>query len=118
MALAGHPPPAVAVPGRPTKLATIDPGPPLGTGLTVRYTAKALPLAPGTVAAFYTDGLVERRGEPLDAGFERLCAAVSTDRPDQVAREVMHRLIANTATEDDIALLIVRRTDDVPSQSK
>jgi serine phosphatase RsbU (regulator of sigma subunit) len=113
VALAGHPPPAVAAPGRPTELAVIQPGPPLGTGLKVRRrSAKNLPLAPGTVLAFYTDGLVERRAETIDAGFERLRAAMSPSRPDQVAREVMHRLVADAAPEDDIVLLIVRRTDD------
>jgi hypothetical protein len=111
VALAGHPPPAIAVPGRPTELARVAPGPPLGTGLRVQHSATALPLVAGTVAAFYTDGLIERRGEALDVGFERLCAAVSPDRPDQVAREVMHRLVANVAPEDDIALLVVRRTE-------
>jgi serine phosphatase RsbU (regulator of sigma subunit) len=61
------------------------------------------------VVAFYTDGLIERRGENLDAGFQRLRDAVSPGDPDTVARDVMRSLVADTTPEDDIALVVIRR---------
>ena len=39
-------------------------------------------LPPGAVVCFYTDGLVERRRESLDARLELLCQAVAA-RPAQ-----------------------------------
>jgi hypothetical protein len=57
----------------------------------------------------YTDGLVERRGEDLDLGFERLRAAVHADHPEAVCRQVTRRLVAPTGPDDDVALVAVRR---------
>ena len=57
---------------------------------------------------FYTDGLVERRGEPLEIGLERLRAAASSASPRQVAHTIMHDLVGNTDPEDDVALLVMR----------
>ena len=108
-AVAGHPPPAVAVPGRPTALAEIDFEPPLGVVSDFVRSATTVALTSGTVIAFYTDGLVERRGEHLDVGLERLCAAVSSDAAATVAREVMQRLVGTTIPQDDIALVILQR---------
>ena len=61
--------------------------------------------------AFYTDGLIERRGESLDVGFERLREAVSPGAPDRVAHEIMRRLIGSSVPGDDIALVVARRAD-------
>jgi len=109
LAVAGHPPPAVAVPGRPTALAEIEVGPPLGVVSDFERSATTVALTRGTVIAFYTDGLVERRGEHLDVGLERLCAAVSSDSAATVAREVMRRLVGSRIPQDDIALVILQR---------
>jgi sigma-B regulation protein RsbU (phosphoserine phosphatase) len=109
LAVAGHPPPAVAVPGRPTVLAEIELGPPLGVVSDFQRGATTVPLTPGTVIAFYTDGLIERRGEHLDVGLERLRAAVSSDSAANVAREIMQRLVGNSIPQDDIALVILQR---------
>jgi serine phosphatase RsbU (regulator of sigma subunit) len=62
------------------------------------------------VVAFYTDGLIERRGESLDAGLERLRDAISPGPAERVAAEIMRTLVADTVTEDDIALVVMRRT--------
>jgi phosphoserine phosphatase RsbU/P len=59
----------------------------------------------------YTDGLVERRGESLDVGLERLRATVTTAAADTVAREVMHQLVANSLPIDDIALVVIRKQE-------
>jgi sigma-B regulation protein RsbU (phosphoserine phosphatase) len=109
VALAGHLPPVVVAPGGPGALAAVGPGPPLGLGWG-RQSSATLAVAPGTVVAFYTDGLVERRGEPIDVGLERLCAAISPADPNDVTADLMHQLVGTTITHDDIALVVIRRT--------
>jgi sigma-B regulation protein RsbU (phosphoserine phosphatase) len=112
LAVAGHPPPAIAVPGRPASLVEVEVSPPIGTSLACPSRASTtIPLAPGSVVAFYTDGLVERRGEAIDVGLERLRKAISQGPPDRVAREIMRDLIGTTVPRDDIALVVMRRAD-------
>jgi anti-sigma regulatory factor (Ser/Thr protein kinase) len=62
------------------------------------------------VLLLYTDGLVERRGEPIDDGLARLRAAVGRaggEEDSSFADRVYHALIAEASLEDDIALLAV-----------
>jgi hypothetical protein len=116
VALAGHPPPVVAAPGEPAEFAVVTAAPPVGMGWTRAPVPEVIPVAPGAVVAFYTDGLVERRGEPIDVGLERLRAAASPAHPSQVTAGLMHQLVGSTVTDDDIALVVARRTsptDDV-----
>ena len=117
LAVAGHPPPVVAVPGLPASFAEIAPSPPIGTHFTHQRSSTTITLAPGAVVAFYTDGLIERRGESLDVGLERLREAISPGAPDRVAHEIMRHLIAAAVPADDIALVVVRRTR-APSESR
>jgi phosphoserine phosphatase RsbU/P len=115
VASAGHPPPVIAAPGMRPLLAGVDPDPPLGSGSGHRQSSATIPLAPGAVVAFYTDGLVERRGEPIDVGLDRLCAAISLAHPNDVTRDVMHQLIGSTTPDDDIALVVLRKTQPTPT---
>jgi len=112
IALAGHPPPAVAVPGQATTFPNIEPSVPIGvpTGRARRSTT--IPLATGSVMAFYTDGLIERPGESLDVGLERLRAAMTPGPPERVAAGIMRQLVGTTIPRDDIALVVLHR---VPS---
>ena len=57
----------------------------------------------------YTDGLVERRGEPIGVGLERVRAAVSAKDPSALCDDVMASVVGSYVPEDDIALLAVRR---------
>jgi phosphoserine phosphatase RsbU/P len=106
---AGHPPPVLAVPGADADLLSVPAGPPLGTLPEVPYESAEFDLPPGGVLLYYTDGLVERRDEPIDVGLARLRAAVTAEHPEVVCREVMRRLIGATRTLDDVALLAVGR---------
>jgi sigma-B regulation protein RsbU (phosphoserine phosphatase) len=114
---AGHPPPIVAEPGRPARLLDIDPLPPLGIGSGFRRPPTTISLPLGGVLVLYTDGLVERRGEVLDVGLARLCAAVTTDHPASVCRTVMHEMVGSQSPEDDIAMVALRRNDLPRDQS-
>ena len=111
LVVAGHPAPAIAVPERPTTLASISLGPPLGVTLSdFKRSSTTVPLGAGTVVAIFTDGLFERRGEQLDVGLERVCTAVTSEAPTAVVRSVMHQLVGDTIPQDDIALVVMRRT--------
>ena len=110
IALAGHPPPVIAAPNEPAEVADIRPGPPLGVGSGNRPGSTTRPLTPGTTVALYTDGLVERRGESITVGIERLRAAISPAHPRDVTATLMHQLVGGTIARDDIALVVMRRT--------
>jgi sigma-B regulation protein RsbU (phosphoserine phosphatase) len=117
IALAGHPPPVIAAPNRPAEVAAIRPGPPLGAAWSDRYASTTLTITPGTTVALYTDGLVERRGEPIDVGIERLRTAISPAHPATVTADLMHQLVGKTITHDDIALVVLRKTAPPTGQS-
>jgi serine phosphatase RsbU (regulator of sigma subunit) len=70
-------------------------------------------LEPGATVLLYTDGLIERRGEDLDTGIERLRRTLADlgDVPlDDVCDALLLRLGADA--EDDVALLAVRFHDE------
>ncbi|HEU5006007.1 MAG TPA: GAF domain-containing SpoIIE family protein phosphatase [Jatrophihabitantaceae bacterium] len=107
---AGHLPPVLAQPDRPTSLVELKVGPPLGAVRDAPpRVATEIDFPPGSLLALYTDGLVERRGEVLDVGLRRLRDTIRADAPDLVCRETMQRLVADRIPADDIAMLAVRR---------
>jgi putative methionine-R-sulfoxide reductase with GAF domain len=108
VAVAAHPPPVVAVPGRPAEFIEVEPGPPVGADLGPQRHPTTIELEPESVVAFYTDGLIERRDEPLDVGMERLRAAVHPGPPDRVAREIMRCAVGSRSATDDVALVVMR----------
>jgi hypothetical protein len=109
VALAGHPPPVQAAAGGEAVLLDIRPGPPLGVGTADRPPAASFAVRSGSVLVGYTDGLVERRGEPIHLGLERVRAAVSAKDPSGLCDDVMAHVMGTRVPEDDIALLAVRR---------
>jgi hypothetical protein len=114
IAVAGHPPPVVTSPGRQAEFVNVETSPPLaGTPARRPRRSTTITLAPDTVVAFYTDGLIERRGESLEIGLERLRDAISVGPPERVAADIMRKLIADTVPRDDIALVVMRRTESV-----
>jgi hypothetical protein len=53
----------IAAPGQRALLAEVETSPPIGTHLSCKRRSTTIALAPDCVVAFYTDGLIERRGE-------------------------------------------------------
>jgi serine phosphatase RsbU (regulator of sigma subunit) len=66
IALAGHPPPVLALPEGATSVIELPPGLPLGVG-RARFPAATVTLPPGSTLALYTDGLVECHTRPMSA---------------------------------------------------
>lgn len=111
IATAGHPPPLIAAPDAAPRLLELPVGPPLGaTASGERLDAPAV-LPEGAVMVFYTDGLIERRGESIDLGFDRLRTAVRADAPREVCQRVLHELIGDRRPYDDIAIVAIRRVE-------
>jgi sigma-B regulation protein RsbU (phosphoserine phosphatase) len=105
---AGHFPPVIAAPGQHAALAQIAVDPPIGVTDPSGRQVTTLTLAPGTALCLFTDGLVERRNEPIDQGINRLCQAVSAGSPDEISTSVMQALVGRQRPGDDIALLVLR----------
>jgi len=109
LASAGHLPPLLIRPDD-ARAVSRAPEPPFGVGRPARH-ALGLSLNPGDSLVLITDGLVERRGEDIDKGVERVlgaAAAASATRADELLE---HILAANThrANDDDVTVLVLRR---------
>jgi serine phosphatase RsbU (regulator of sigma subunit) len=106
---AGHPLPVTASPdsGPAVIEATVDL--PLGVSVERARHATTVDMPPGGVLAMFTDGLVERRGEVLDAGFDRLCEALDIESAELTCQAAVDALIPDTGWSDDAALLVIRR---------
>jgi phosphoserine phosphatase RsbU/P len=110
IATAGHPPPMIAKPGESPALVELPIGPPLGVVREVKRSARTIALPDEALMLLYTDGLVERRGESLDRGFDRLGATLRPASAKDVCRQVIHDLVGSQSPEDDVALVAIRRT--------
>jgi serine phosphatase RsbU (regulator of sigma subunit) len=93
-------------------------GLPLGLSVqfdNVDYRVTTTELSRGETFLMFTDGLVEQPGEDLDDGVARLADAVH-DGPRGVQELADHigKSMGDLATDDDMALLVLRRDADVP----
>ncbi len=107
--VAGHPPPVLAS-GGDARFLDEGGGPVLGVRGRATYREATAVLAPGASIVLYTDGLVERRDAPIDAGLDRLLDVVragSGSSPDALARSVTDTMLVD-GHDDDVALLVVR----------
>jgi PAS domain S-box-containing protein len=108
---AGHPPPLLLAPdgprflegGRSVPIGAADPA-------VFREATGVLP--PGSTLLLYTDGLVERRGVPLEESLDALAAAVgrAEDDLDLLCDRVLDTVLPRRDPVDDVALLAVRPT--------
>jgi serine phosphatase RsbU (regulator of sigma subunit) len=82
-------------------------GPAIGLVEGYAYERISTQLTPGTTALAFTDGLVERRGESLEVGLERLRQASRGPGPvDEVVSELVAQLAPDST--DDVAVLGLR----------
>jgi len=76
-------------------VAQIAVDPPIGVTSCCRRQVTSLALVPGAVLCLFTDGLVERRDEPIDDGVTQLCQTVPSGAPDSVCVSVMQALVGS-----------------------
>jgi anti-sigma regulatory factor (Ser/Thr protein kinase) len=107
---AGHPPPLVIEDGRARFLEGAT-SIPLGAGDTAVFSDSTDRLQPGATLLLYTDGLVERRGERLDARLDELAAAAPAHTGadlEALCDSLLVRALGSGAPQDDVALIAVR----------
>jgi serine phosphatase RsbU (regulator of sigma subunit) len=113
IASAGHPPPLL-ITADGADFISVPVGPPLGTGPN-SYEEATVRLEEGSTVVCYTDGLIERRAEDIDAGMARLAQFAARERQPQPGGldAFVTRLLASMRTDessDDIAVLALERT--------
>ena len=106
---AGHYPPVIVAPGSPAELADIPSGLLIGAVPGAQRRAATIGIDPGTVMCFFTDGLIERRGQLIDDALAKLCQVVAPEPPETVCASVMGAMIGSVPALDDVALLVLRR---------
>ncbi|WP_405622647.1 SpoIIE family protein phosphatase [Streptomyces sp. NBC_00076] len=110
LASAGHPPPLLRLPDGDTRPVDVPPGPLLGIDPDAVFPLTEIPLTPGLMLAFYTDGLVETPGVDLDDSIAHLAQhlAHADDRDlDLVVDDLLKKASATGQRRDDIALLLL-----------
>ncbi|MFF4700397.1 SpoIIE family protein phosphatase [Streptomyces chattanoogensis] len=110
LASAGHPPPLLRRPGRPTTVVDVPPGLLLGIDPHARYSATEIALPPESVLALYTDGLVETPGVDLERSLAALAARLDMAprlSPERLADVLLENRHAEMDRQDDVALMVL-----------
>ena len=107
---AGHYPPLIIASDGTTRFAAADPQPPLGVGGERRVESRFRMDASDTLL-LYTDGVIERRGEIIDRGLERLALESPPLCTGGDLQATLSRVVAGMCsdTADDVTALVVRR---------
>ncbi|MFD4540209.1 SpoIIE family protein phosphatase [Streptomyces bauhiniae] len=114
MARAGHPPPLLRRPDGRVRVLDLAGGPLLGIDSEAVYPTTEVTLAPGSVLALYTDGLVESPGVDIEDALIDLGALFSEagDRPlEELADALVRHGTAGRERVDDVAVLLLRARD-------
>ena len=119
---AGHLPPLLAVPGRPSNPLPVRPDPPIGTADAPLRRSTMVAIPTEGLLVCYTDGLVERRDRAIDQGISLLGSAIDkvldsragrNGRPvpltEDACAAIMRALVGNAQATDDVALLVAFR---------
>jgi PAS domain S-box-containing protein len=111
IANAGHPPPILRRANGEIEVIEAEPGLLLGAGGGDRTTV-TVPFESGDLLVAYTDGLIERRDEDIDAGVKRLVETLTTFRGDENLLDELAEVISSVRDarrDDDVAVLALRR---------
>jgi hypothetical protein len=108
-ASAGHPVPMIVGDDGNVHFLTGDVGPPVGMTLPVSFNQNTSTVAAGQIIVLYSDGLVERRGEPLDVSLQRLADAAGR-APNDLEAFCDHIIgsLVGSSHDDDVAVLALR----------
>ncbi|MFJ4693124.1 SpoIIE family protein phosphatase [Streptomyces sp. NPDC088766] len=113
LASAGHPPPLLRLPGHAARPLDVTPGPLLGIDPDADFPVTQIPLVPGLMLAFYTDGLIETPGVDFEDSMNQL--AEELDRADDRDLDALVDTLLRTSgtagqRTDDVALLVLQFT--------
>jgi serine phosphatase RsbU (regulator of sigma subunit) len=112
---AGHPPPVLVHGDGLISTLETPPDRPLGIGADCSRSETDAVLQPGTTLLFFTDGLVERRGQVIDDGIRLLVTTLADLEPpalrdpETLCDELFARLLPDRP-HDDVGLLVVQLT--------
>jgi serine phosphatase RsbU (regulator of sigma subunit) len=111
MCRAGHPAPALVVPGAAPALLEWGGGLPLGVDAAARYRTAEMTVPPGTTLVLATDGLLDADGSDPDANVRHLLRVLGEGAADDL-EALTDRLLTTpqrlTRHGDDVALLVAR----------
>ena len=107
---AGHPPPLLVGVDGTVDYLDVQAGPPVGAARIAHFREHVFDIPIGSLLLLYSDGLVERRHEPLDAGLARLktLAAGPPPPPQAFCDRLLSALADHAGPEDDIALIAMQ----------
>lgn len=105
---AGHPPP-LRLSGAEVSVLAGASTVPLGVG-SGSPAEVVVPLSVGDRLVFYSDGLIERRGENMEVGLGHLAGligAMGELTPQEMASEILAALVGDEPVGDDVSLLVI-----------
>ncbi len=108
---AGHLPPVLVLADGTPRLLDAATDPPLGAWTeTTQRSEAVVPYTPGATLVLYTDGLVERRREDIDAGLTRLTASLvhHCALPPEALADALLADLGADGSDDDTALVVLR----------
>jgi serine phosphatase RsbU (regulator of sigma subunit) len=105
---AGHPPVLMRRADGSADFLTAEASEPISVLPEAPYEESTCAIEPGSTLVLYTDGLIERRGERIDVGLERLRQAVADGpkAPGELAEHVLGSLLSGSERPDDVAILV------------
>jgi len=110
-ATAGHPAPLVVGP-QPHEPVTAGSSPPIGVGVRTGLRQTTVPLVSGSVAAMFTDGLLEARTDGGLLGRERLAELLEELGENATARGLVQSVNrVSRVMSDDIAAVVIQPTN-------
>ncbi|MGW1744657.1 PP2C family protein-serine/threonine phosphatase [Streptomyces sp. NPDC002092] len=113
-AAAGHPPAVLRAPGGAVRVLDDRPGVMLGVPIPFEYTDHTTEIEPGSTLVLYTDGLIERRTQGMDAGIELLSKTLAAlhepdlEDLDACSESLLKPLVHESERDDDVCLLLCR----------
>ena len=102
---AGHPLPLMMLATGEAHMIEADADPPIGSDAAAPRRATELAVPEGATIYFFTDGVVERRGEHIGIGLDRLRETAIPGSPHRGCTRLVSQLLSDHQPDDDAAVL-------------
>ncbi len=107
VSVAGHPLPLITSPTADAHLVDALADPPIGSAAAAPRRATEVPVTEGATIYFFTDGVVERRGEHIEVGLQRLRETAIPGPPHRGCTRIVSQVLGSAQPDDDAAVLAV-----------